>query len=473
MTDEASGATGDVPGSHDPLTVLHGDDLPVHPDPEFAARLRARLESALSLPDRTEGIIMSGTDTAIAALNEPSTETFAAAPPRARQTVAAAPPRSRQTVAAAPPRSRQTVAAAPPRSAALPYLSVAGAREAIAWYVEAFGAVLAGDPIMMDDGRVGHAELSIAGGTLYLADEFPEMGLKAPAPQAVSVSLMLHVTDTDAALERARAHGAEVARETYENHGSRNATIIDPFGHRWMLSGPVVGSVNQIRHGDIGYVSVWTADPALSATFYGHVLGWRYDPASHQVTNTTQPIGIVAVPGPRTLFCCYAVADVAAAREAILAAGGEAGEISSAPHGPTVDATDPFGTAFAVYQPIGADPRPALNGTGPGELSYVTFQVSDSGTFRRFYAAVLGWTFEPGRIDDGWQAESVHPMSGVAGGSDEQVTVPMWTVADVDAAVARVREAGGTVIEEPSQQSYGRSAQCVDDQGVRFYLGQH
>ena len=26
--------------SHDPLTVLHGDELPVQPDPAFAARLR-------------------------------------------------------------------------------------------------------------------------------------------------------------------------------------------------------------------------------------------------------------------------------------------------------------------------------------------------------------------------------------------------------------------------------------------------
>jgi hypothetical protein len=38
----------------DPLTVLHGDDLPVHPDPAFAARLRARLESAVSLPNQTQ-----------------------------------------------------------------------------------------------------------------------------------------------------------------------------------------------------------------------------------------------------------------------------------------------------------------------------------------------------------------------------------------------------------------------------------
>jgi uncharacterized glyoxalase superfamily protein PhnB len=351
-------------------------------------------------------------------------------------------------------------------------LAVADARAAIAWYADALGAVVVGEPIVMDDGRIGHAELAIGGGVFYLADEFPEIGLKAPAPQAVSVSLMLHVGETDAALQRARTSGADVVREIDENYGARSATIVDPFGHRWMLSGPVAGTVSRIRHGDIGYVSVWTADPVRSAAFYGHVLGWRYDAASRKVTNTTQHIGIVAVPGSRTLFCCYAVTDVDAARRAILEAGGAAGEVSQAAHGPTVDATDPFGTAFSVYQPTGVAPRPALNGTGPGELSYITFEVTDSSAFREFYRRVLGWTFEPGRVDDGWQIQAAHPMSGAAGGAAQNATVPMWTVEDVDAAVARVREAGGSVIEEPSQQSYGASALCADDQGVRFYLGQ-
>ena len=130
----------------------------------------------------------------------------------------------------------------------------------------------------MDDGRIGHAELAIAGGVLYLADEYPEIGLKAPAPQAASVSLMLPVPDTDATLERARAHGAQVQREPYENYGSRSAAIIDPFGHRWMLTGPPTGAAMPIQHGDVGYVSVWTPDADRAAAFYGHVLGWTYDP---------------------------------------------------------------------------------------------------------------------------------------------------------------------------------------------------
>jgi predicted enzyme related to lactoylglutathione lyase len=113
-----------------------------------------------------------------------------------------------------------------------------------------------------------------------------------------------------------------------------------------------------------------------------------------------------------------------------------------------------------------------LNGSGPGELSYITYEVTDSAAFKAFYSGVLFWTFEPGRIDDGWGIQQTHPMAGVAGGNAAAVTVPMWTVEDVDAAVARVREAGGTVIEEPSQQPYGKMAHCTDDQGTRFYLGE-
>ena len=105
-------------------------------------------------------------------------------------------------------------------------------------------------------------------------------------------------------------------------------------------------------------------------------------------------------------------------------------------------------------------------------IAHTSLPVSDYQKSKAFYSQVLFWTFEPGRIDDGWGVAQTHPMAGVAGGSAAAVTVPMWTVEDVDAAVARVREAGGTVIEEPAQQAYGKMAQCTDDQGTRFYLGE-
>ncbi|BBX84343.1 glyoxalase [Mycolicibacterium aubagnense] len=418
--------------SHDPLTVLAGGELSVQPDPAFAARLRERLAAAVTLP---KGVVMSGTDTAIAELNAPA-----------------------------------AAAIEVPRPAALPYLAVADARAAITWYVDALGAVVVGEPIVMDDGRIGHAELTLAGGVLYLADEFPEIGLKAPAPQSVSVSLMLAVPDTDAALIQARRHGAQVQREPYEAHGSRTAVVIDPFGHRWMLTGPVPAAV-PIQHGDIGYISVQTPDAERAAAFYRHVLGWVYDPGTHKVTGNRLHTGIFEITGPQTLFCCYAVADLDAAQQAIVAAGGQVGTPEVHEWGATLDATDAQGTDFAVFQPVPGIPRPELNGAGPGELSYLTYEVPDSAAFRQFYGAVLGWTFEPGRVADGWAVQGCHPMSGAAGGAAQTTAVPMWTVSDVDAAVARVREAGGTVIDEPSRQPYGMSALCTDDQGARFYLG--
>jgi predicted enzyme related to lactoylglutathione lyase len=137
-----------------------------------------------------------------------------------------------------------------------------------------------------------------------------------------------------------------------------------------------------------------------------------------------------------------------------------------------LDATDSQGTAFAVFQPSPGTPRPELNGAGPGELSYITYEVTDSAACKAFYSRLLFWTFEPGGIEDGWQVAGTHPMAGIAGGNPQRVTVPMWTVADLDAAVAKVREAGGTIIEEPSQQPYGKMAHCTDDQGTRFYLGE-
>ena len=256
--------------------------------------------------------------------------------------------------------------------------------------------MLVGEPIVMDDGRIGHAELALAGGVLYLADEFPEIGLKAPAPQSVSVSLMLSVANTDAALERARAAGADVQREAYENYGSRSAAIIDPFGHRWMLSGPMTGAPTPIQHGDVGYVSVWTPDADRAAAFYGHVLGWTFDPQGHQVTNSSQHIGLFSVPGPPTLFCCYAVTDLAGARQSIIDGGGTAGEPTEEDFGTVLEATDPSGAAFAVYQPNPGDPRPELNGAGPGDLSYLTYEVADSSAFRAFYSRMLFWTYRAG-----------------------------------------------------------------------------
>ncbi len=68
-----------------------------------------------------------------------------------------------------PSRLRDTLAG---MSELTPYLCVADARAAIEWYVEALGAEVAYEPIIMDDGRVGHCELEVAGARWMMSDEF-------------------------------------------------------------------------------------------------------------------------------------------------------------------------------------------------------------------------------------------------------------------------------------------------------------
>jgi uncharacterized glyoxalase superfamily protein PhnB len=239
-------------------------------------------------------------------------------------------------------------------SALIPYLAVRDARAAMAWYTDALGAQVVGDPYVMDDDRIGHAELTVAGARLYLADEYPEMGLTGPGDGQVSVSLHLTVPDVDAAVERAVQTGAVLSRPISDAPYGRTGVIIDPYGHRWMLQTPA------------------------------HATG----PASR-----------------------------------------------------------------------------------PGDTVYLTLRVPDGARARDFYEAVLGWSAEPGRVPDGWQVQGTSPMTGIAGGATEPVVVPMYAVDDIEVAVAAVRTAGGEA-GDIDRQPYGLTAECRDDQGLPFYLGQ-
>lgn len=117
------------------------------------------------------------------------------------------------------------------------YLTVADAKAAIAFYIKAFGAT---EKYRLDEpsGRVAHAELDIDGASFMIADEFPDLNLRAPQPGAsISTSLHLEVENADAVIERAVKHGAKLERPPVDQFfGARSGTIIDPFGHRWLIS---------------------------------------------------------------------------------------------------------------------------------------------------------------------------------------------------------------------------------------------
>lgn len=119
----------------------------------------------------------------------------------------------------------------------VPSVIVNGAAEAIAFYERAFGARC----ISRMDGPGGvvfHAELVVGTGLVFVADEYPSMGLRSPLGLGGKTgSFTVYVDDPGAAHERAVAAGATSAEAVSDGfHGFRSGVVTCPFGHRWIFA---------------------------------------------------------------------------------------------------------------------------------------------------------------------------------------------------------------------------------------------
>ncbi len=116
-----------------------------------------------------------------------------------------------------------------------PSIVVADAADALAFYEKAFGAK---ETFRLEaGGKIAHAEIQIGDSRLMLSDEFPEWDALGPESRGGTTgSLLIYVEDVDASFERAIKAGASVL-QAVENQfwGDRMGTVVDPFGHRWML----------------------------------------------------------------------------------------------------------------------------------------------------------------------------------------------------------------------------------------------
>lgn len=119
-----------------------------------------------------------------------------------------------------------------------PYIVVRDAKQAISFYETAFGAREVYRLVEPGGGRIGHAELDIGSGKLFLADEFPDFG--AVAPETVggtSVKFHLRVPNAEAVFARALAAGATELRPLANQfYGERSGLLADPFGHSWFIA---------------------------------------------------------------------------------------------------------------------------------------------------------------------------------------------------------------------------------------------
>jgi uncharacterized glyoxalase superfamily protein PhnB len=128
----------------------------------------------------------------------------------------------------------------PGREGPIPHLVCGGCADAIEFYKKALGAQEV-SRIPGPDGRIMHAEISINGRLIFLADDFPEYcNGKSQTPLALggnAVTIHQYVEDCDAAVKRAEAAGAKVQMPPEDMFwGDRYAVVIDPFGHAWAFA---------------------------------------------------------------------------------------------------------------------------------------------------------------------------------------------------------------------------------------------
>ncbi|MEO8268061.1 MAG: VOC family protein [Ilumatobacteraceae bacterium] len=258
------------------------------------------------------------------------------------------------------------------------YISVRNAAAALAFYVEAFGAVEISRLVSDEDGRVGHSEIEIGSSRLMVADEYPEIDSVGPETRGgPTCSFTIEVPDVDASFARAVAAGATVVRPVADQfHGHRMGWVADPFGHRWTLSTPIAGfdraeyarasrdeayeliESQQLKHhsqGDLYYFTLPVHDLAKAQAFFSAVLGWQFpDPQQGHVANTSAPPGAIAQvePGASTRAqLWFVVDDIHAAVARVRELGGHAHEPVLYDSGWSADCVDDQGTTFNLSMP--------------------------------------------------------------------------------------------------------------------------
>lgn len=326
-----------------------GDFPTPRPDPRFATRLRTQVEAALSptislparLPTQEEP-----------AMTDTHTTTSTAGPAQQQQTL-------------------------------VPYIAVSDGAAALAWYADALGAVET-VRYVGDDGRLGHAEMLVNGARIMLSDAYPDIGVVSPDTyEGSSCALHLEVDDIDAVHARVVERGGTSQREPADQaHGARSSTVLDPFGHRWMLSQtiatPTTAEIDAAMEGftvieadtsagattsttdvaggvagrpiQLGYYTIHTDDIARAASFYSRAFGWEVDPESGHVGNCDLPFGFQTDHGEGVrLWMQVTDADPVIAR--VLELGGEVVEDVMYQSGRGVECRDDQGARFDLHHP--------------------------------------------------------------------------------------------------------------------------
>lgn len=232
------------------------------------------------------------------------------------------------------------------------------------------------------------------------------------------------------------------------------------------------------------WVDLSVDDIPKAMAFYSGLFGWDIEQGAPEVGGYAicRVNGrAVAAIGPKmgdpnqpSAWTTYlATDDLDESAEKVKAAGGQLpmGPMDVMEEGRLAMAFDTAGTVVGLWQ--------GRNTTGiglanePGALVWNEQLSGDFEASKTFYHAVFGYEYDDMSSEDFKYA--IFKVAGNAAGgigSLPQGRTPGWgvyfAVTDPDAAVAKVLDLGGTVIEPPQDSPYGRNALVADNHGAAF-----
>ncbi len=248
--------------------------------------------------------------------------------------------------------------------------------------------------------------------------------------------------------------------------------------------------------GKFVWYELMTTAPVAAGEFYASVVGWSVKDSGLSDRNYSILSmgergvgGLMELPpaardaGARPGWSGYiAVDDIDGVVERIKAAGGA---IHRAPDdipgiGRFAMAADPQGAIFVLFKPLNSDgaPSPAPPQT-PGHVGWHELHAAEWEAAFGFYSHLFGWT-KDNAVDMGPMGiYQLFAIDGVQAGGMMTKTptfpAPVWiyyfNVDEINAAVSRVKSAGGQIVNGPHEVPGGSwIAQCLDPQGAMFAM---
>jgi predicted enzyme related to lactoylglutathione lyase len=249
------------------------------------------------------------------------------------------------------------------------------------------------------------------------------------------------------------------------------------------------------NQGSFVWYDLMTSDQKAAEAFYKAVVGW--DMADSGMPDRSYTIisqgknqigGLMPIPkeacdrGAKPMWTGYiGVADVDAAVNELKKKGGT---VKRPPEdipgvGRFSVVADPGGATFNLFTSKDGEP-PKNSSMAPGQVGWRELNAADGPKAYDFYSQMFGWT-KTEAMDMGnlgvYQLFAAGGKDAVGGIMTKMAAMPMpmllfyFVVGNIDAAVERVKKAGGQVINGPMEVPGGAwIIQGIDPQGAMFAL---